>query len=182
MSKTRAIVPIERIESRILLIRGHKVMIDADLADVYGTTTKALNQAVKRNLDRFPADFMFRLNQREKADVVTICDHLKRLKYSPSLPFVFAEHGAIMLASVLNSETAVQASIAVVRAFIRLREILATHKELAGKLGELEKKIEGHDDEITALFEAIRQLMEPPETSGKRIGFHARVTAVPREG
>jgi ORF6N domain len=165
-------VPVERIESRILLIRGHKVMLDADLADVYGTTTKALNQAVKRNPGRFPSDFMFVLSQREKAEVVTSCDHLHKLKYSPNLPFAFTEHGAIMLASVLNSATAVQASIAVVRAFVRLREFLATHKKLAGKLAELEQKVEGHDDEITTLFEAIRQLMEPPEKPSTRIGFH----------
>jgi hypothetical protein len=172
MSKPAAIVPAGRLESRILLIRGHRVMLDADLADVYGTTTKALNQAVKRNPGRFPPGFMFVLTRREKDEVVTVCDHLQRLKYSPNLPFAFTEHGAIMLASVLNSATAVQASIAVVRAFVRLREILATHKKLAGKLAELEQKIEGHDDEITTLFEAIRQLMETPEKPTTRIGFH----------
>lgn len=172
MAKTTAILPVERIESRILLIRGHKVMLDSDLADVYGTNTKALNQAVKRNRERFPADFMFQLTAQEKNEVVTNCDHLSRLKYSPTLPHAFTEHGAVMLASILNSPVAVQASIAVVRAFIRLREILATHKELAGKLAELEKRIEGHDEEIMALFEAIRQLMEPPEKPTKRIGFH----------
>lgn len=173
MPKATVILPVERIESRILVIRGHRVMLDADLADVYGTTTKALNQAVRRNAERFPADFMFQLNKREKDEVVTNCDHLRKLKYSSTLPFAFTEHGAIMLASVLSSAIAVQASIAVVRAFIRLRGILATHKELAGKLTELEKRIEGHDEEITVLFEAIRQLMEPPEKSGKRIGFEA---------
>jgi hypothetical protein len=171
MTKTTAVVPVERIESRILLIRGHRVILDTDLAEVYGTSTKALNQAVKRNPGRFPPDFMFRLNPGEKAEVVTNCDHLRKLKYSPNLPFAFTEHGAIMLASVLNSAIAVQASIAVVRAFIRLRQILATHKELARKLTDLEKRIEGHDDDITALFEAIRQLMEPPEKPNKRIGF-----------
>src|SRR5215475_3025437 len=138
MAKTTAIVPVEGIESRILLVRGQKVMLDSDLADVYGTTTKALNQAVKRNRRRFPADFMFQLTAQEKEEVVTNCDHLRRLKYSPALPHAFTEHGALMLASILNSATAVQASIAVVRAFIRLREILATHTELAGKLAELE--------------------------------------------
>lgn len=176
---TSAIVPVDKIESRILLIRGQRVMLDADLAGVYGTTTKALNQAVKRNRARFPADFMFRLTQQEKAEVVTACDHLHRLKFSPTLPFAFTEHGAIMLASVLNSAIAVQASIAVVRAFTRLREILATHQELAGKLAELEQRIEGQGEEITALFEAIRQLMEPPEGPGKHIGFHAKA-ALPK--
>lgn len=164
--------PIERMDSRILLIRGYRVMLDADLAEIYGTTTKALNQAVKRNRERFPAEFMFQLNRREKDEVVTNCDHLRRLKYSPNLPFAFTEYGAAMLASVLNSPVAVQASIAVVRAFIRLREILAAHKELARKLAQLEERIEGHDEEIVAIFEAIRELMAPPEKPGKRIGFH----------
>jgi phage regulator Rha-like protein len=171
MAKTSAIVPAERMDSRILLIRGHRVMLDADLAEVYGTTTKALNQAVKRNRQRFPAEFMFQLNRREKDEVVTNCDHLRRLKYSPNLPFAFTEYGAVMLASVLNSAVAVQASIAVVRAFIRLREILATHKELARKLEQLEERIEEHDQEIVAIFEAIRELMAPAEKPGKRIGF-----------
>jgi hypothetical protein len=176
MSKTAGIARIEGVESRILLIRGYRVMLDADLAEVYGTTTKALNQAVKRNVDRFPADFMFQLSKHEKSEVVTVCDHLKKLKYSPTLPFAFTEHGAVMLASVLNSAIAVQASIVVVRAFIRLREILATHKELAGKLAELESRVEGHDEEITAIFEAIRQLMEPSDKAGKSIGFHAKAS------
>ncbi len=171
MAKTQAIVPAERIESRILVIRGHKVMLDTDLAGLYGTTTKALNQAVKRNADRFPPDFMFQLTRQEKDEVVTNCDHLRRLKYSPTLPYAFTEHGAVMLASVLNSPVAVQASIQVVRAFIRLRQILAAHKELARKLAELERRIEAHDEHIMALFEAIRQLTEPPEKPRKRIGF-----------
>ena len=172
MSRAPVIVPIERIASRILSIRAHRVMLDSDLAGVYGTTTKALNQAVKRNRHRFPADFMFQLTRREKTEVVTNCDHLRKLKYSASLPFAFTEHGAVMLASVLNSSTAVQASIAVVRAFIRLRQFLATHKQLARKLAELEGRLEEHDEEITALFEAIRRLMEPPDKPAKPIGFH----------
>ena len=173
-NKTRSIAVVQQIDSRILLIRGHRVMLDADLAEVYGTTTKALNQAVKRNRERFPAEFMFQLTRREKDEVVTNCDHLRKLKYSPNFPFAFTEYGAVMLASVLNSPIAVQASIAVVRAFIRLREILSTHKELARKLKELENRIEGHDEEITALFDAIRELMESPEKPSKQIGFHAR--------
>lgn len=148
-------------------------MLDADLADVYGTSTKALNQAVKRNRERFPAEFMFQLNQREKEEVVTNCDHLRKLKFSPNLPFAFTEYGAVMLASVLNSPIAVQASIAVVRAFIRLRITLATHKELARKFAQLEERIEAHDEEIIALFDAIRELMEPASGSAKRIGFRA---------
>jgi hypothetical protein len=173
MAKTTALVPTERIESRILVIRGHRVMLDVDLAEVYGTTTKALNQAVKRNRSRFPKDFTFQLTGREKKEVVTVCDHLRKLKYSASLPFVFTEHGAVMLASVLNSPVAVQASIAVVRAFLKLREMLGTQQKLALKLLDLEKRLVEHDDEIGALFEAIRQLMEPLKKPGKAIGFHS---------
>src|SRR5215469_11670093 len=103
MAKTNAIVPSKGMDSRILLIRGYRVLLDADLAEVYGTTTKALNQAVKRNCDRFPAEFMFQLTRREKDEVVTNCDHLRKLKYSPNFPFAFTEYGAVMLASVLNS-------------------------------------------------------------------------------
>lgn len=110
------------IERRILLIRGQKAMLDTDLAALYGVPTKVLNQAVKRNRHRFPADFMFRLTEDEKAEVVTICDHLQKLKFSPVLPYAFTEHGAIMLASVLNSKKAVRISVYVVRAFVKLRE------------------------------------------------------------
>jgi ORF6N domain len=172
MAKNEAIVKAAGIESRILLIRGHRVMLDADLAETYRTSTKALNQAVKRNIKRFPADFMFRLTKAEKDEVVTKCDHLRKLKFSPVLPLAFTEHGAVMLASVLSSATAVQASIAVVRAFVRLREIMTTHKELAQKLNELESRIEEHDQEIVAIFEAIREMMEPEAKPGKMIGFH----------
>lgn len=172
-TKTQAIVPAGRIESRILLIRGHKVMLDSDLAYLYGVSTKRLNEQVKRNKHRFPADFMFRLTTKEKGEVVANCDHLRSLKFSPVLPYAFTEHGAIMVASVLNTPRAVQVSVYVVRAFVRLREMLSTHKELARKLAELEKRIQGHDEEIILLFEAIRQLMEPPGKPGKRIGFHA---------
>lgn len=173
MPKSAWMVPAERIASRILVIRGCRVMLDSDLAEVYGTSTKALNQAVKRNRDRFPADFMFRLSEREKSQVVTNCDHLGKLKYSAVLPYAFTEHGAVMLASTLNSPVAVEASIAVVRAFIRLREILSSHRKLAGELAKLEKRIGEHDEELATLFQAVRQLMEPPEKSAKRIGFHS---------
>ena len=145
-------------------------MLDSDLAEVYGVTTKRLNEQVKRNRERFPGDFMFQLTTEEKSEVVANCDHLKSLKYSPTLPYAFTEHGAIMLASVLNSVVAVRASLQVVRAFVRLREILATHKELARKLHELENK---YDAQFRVVFDAIRQLMEPPASGPKkRIGFH----------
>ena len=162
------IIPLETIERRILLMSGYKVMIDADLADIYGVTTKRLNEQVKRNRDRFPEDFMLQLTEKEKAEVVANCDHLKKLKYSPALPNVFTEHGAIMIATILSSPVAVQASIQVVRAFVKLREMLATHKELARKLNEMEKK---YDAQFKVVFDAIRQLMTPPEIKRKRIGF-----------
>lgn len=156
------------VERRILSIRGQRVMLDADLAVLYGVSTRVLNQAVKRNRERFPEDFMFRLTEAEKAEVITNCDHLRPLRFSPSLPHAFTEHGAIMLASLLNTRIAVQASVQVVRAFVRLREILATHKDLARKLEELEKK---YDAQFKVVFEAIRQLMARPESPRRSIGF-----------
>jgi phage regulator Rha-like protein len=150
-----------RIERSIIFLREQKVMLDADLAELYGIPTKALKQAVKRNLDRFPSDFMFELTEEEKAEVVTICDHLAKLKFSPYLPFAFTEHGALMLANVLNSSKAVQVSVQIVRTFVRLREILATHKDLARKLEEMEKK---YDQQFKVVFDAIRQLITPPDS------------------
>jgi phage regulator Rha-like protein len=173
MAKTNAIVPIELIESRILLIRGRKVMLDSHLAELYGVTTKRLNEQVKRNKERFPADFMFQLTFEEteslRSQIATSNRGRGGRRYRP---YAFTEHGAIMAASVINSHRAIEVSVYVVRAFVKLREMLRTHKELARRLAELEKRIEGHDEEIMALFEAIRQLMEPPEKPSKRIGFH----------
>jgi phage regulator Rha-like protein len=146
-------------------------MLDADLAELYGVPTKALNQAVKRNLNRFPADFMFKLTRNEKAEVVTICDHLARIRFSPSLPYAFTEHGVLMLANVLNSERAVLVSVQIVRAFIRMREVLAKHADIARKLNDLEKK---YDLQFRVVFDAIRQLMTPPAKPPKKIGFQVR--------
>ena len=143
-------------------------MLDSDLADLYNVPTKALNQAVKRNAERFPPDFMFQLTETEKAEVVTHCDHLKKLKYSVVLPYAFTEHGAIMLAAVLNSPIAVRASLQVVRAFVKLRAVLATHRDLAKKMDALEKR---YDARFKVIFEAIRQLMEPEAKPKKKIGF-----------
>jgi len=164
----KALIPEEMIEKRIFFIRRHKVMLDADLAELYGVPTKALNQAVKRNKDRFPGDFMFQLTEQEKAEVVTNCDHLKKLKFSPTLPYAFTEHGSIMLATVLNSPVAVQASIHVVRAFVRLREMLASNAELARKLDMMERK---YDNQFKIVFDAIRGLMAPPTVKKGKIGF-----------
>ena len=164
-------IPQQQIEQTILAIRGHRVMLDNDLAKLYGVSTKALNQAVKRNAKRFPRDFMFRLTGAEKLEVVTKCDHLFNLKFSPALPFAFTEHGALMVASVLNSKRAVEVSIYVVRAFVKLREMLTSHTVVAQKLNELEHAVESHDRRIKALFEAIRRLMEPSASKSRRIGF-----------
>ena len=164
---------VPSVEQSILLIRGHRVMLDADLARLYGVSTKALNQAVKRNRDRFPKDFMFRLTEKERQEAVTICDHLQHLKFSTSLPHAFTEHGAIMLASVLSSQRAVEVSVFVVRAFVKLREKLSAHRKLAQKLTELERKIESHDERIQSLFDAFRQLMAPVVSARRRIGFHS---------
>ena len=178
MAGPKTVVPIERIEKTILLIRGQKVMLDADLAELYGVTTKRLNEQVKRNRSRFPQDFMFQLTPQEKTEVVAICDHLQRLKFSPVLPFAFTEHGAIMVASVLNTKRAIEVSVYVVRAFVKLRAVLAAHKDLAGKLDELEQRVSGHDEHIENLIEAIRRLMTPPEPKRRRIGFYTRERGV----
>ena len=169
----RSVVPVDNIERRILTIRGQPVILDSDLAELYGVETKALNQAVRRNKDRFPLDFLFQLTNEEKKKVVTDCDHLSRLKYSPYLPLAFTEHGAIMAANVLNSQRAIEVSVFVVRAFVRLRGMLATHKELARKLLELERKVGEHDEAIRSIVDAIRQLMAAPAPNRPKIGFSA---------
>lgn len=154
-----------------MLIRGEKVMLDSDLASIYGVTTKRLNEQVKRNRRRFPPDFMFQLTETEKTEVVAKCDHLARIKFSPFLPYAFTEHGALMLANVLNSEKAVQASVQVVRAFVRLRRMLVSNPELARKLDALEKK---YDAQFRVLFDAIRELMMPAEEKRREIGFRVK--------
>ncbi len=233
MSKKRGgeVVLLDRIEPRILLIRGQRVVLDADLAELYGTSTKALNQAVKRNQERFPADFMFQLTADEAAamrsQTVTAWPNAEPLPSSPGadlrsqtvtsspkaeslpsspgvdlrsqiattsgtssgmrsqiataskrnaryLPYAFTEHGAIMAASVLNTPRAIEVSVYVVRAFVKLRELLLTHKGVAGKVAELERKVGSHDVAIQSLVTAIRRLMEPPPAPPRpRIGFHA---------
>jgi phage regulator Rha-like protein len=168
------IVPIEIIAQKIFLIRGHKVMLDKELALLYGVTTFNLNKAVKRNIERFPEDFMFRLNPKELESLVFQFGIPKTGRGgSRYLPYVFTEQGVAMLSSVLRSKRAIQVNIAIMRAFVKLRKILSTHKELAYKLGALERKIEKHDGEIKTIFEAIRQLMIPPEKPKRQIGFGA---------
>lgn len=169
-----SLIPVERIERAILVIRGHKVLLDAGLAALYGVETRRLNEQVRRNIDRFPNDFMFQLTTQE-------FDNLKSQSATSSAgwggrrkpPIVFTEHGALMAASVLNSLKAIEMSILVVRAFVKMRNFLATHRELVVKLTELERKLSTHDEQFVALFDAIRELMTLPEPRRKRIGFRA---------
>jgi len=168
----KELIPQGRIEQMIFMIRGQKVMIGRDLAELYGVETKYLNRQVKRNIERFPEEFTFQLTSEEKSELVTNCHRFNPLKHSSTLPYAFTEHGVAMLASVLKSERAVKISIYIIKTFVKLREFISTHKELAFKLNELERKIERHDVEIQAIFEAIRQLMTPPEKPKRRIGFH----------
>lgn len=175
MGTNESFGPVEQIGRLIFHIRGQKVMLDSDLARIYGVSTTRLNQQVKRNIYRFPEDFMFRLAKEEFDCLILQNATSKRGRGGRrKLPLVFTEHGAIMLASVLNSPVAVRASLQVVRAFVKLREILSMNKELAHKLAQLERKTEKHDDEIKLIFDAIRQLMSLPEPREKKIGFRVR--------
>lgn len=164
------LIPVAQIENRILFLRGYKVMLDRDLANLYGVPTKALNQAVRRNRDRFPPDFMFELTWEEiealqsRSQIVT----LKKGKNIKYLPLVFTEHGVAMLSSVLKSPRAVHVNIEIMRAFARLRSILSSHKDLSEKLAQLEKK---YDSQFKVVFDTIRQLMAPPATHNRKIGF-----------
>jgi hypothetical protein len=160
------------VQSRILLLRHQRVILDTDIADLYGVPVKVLNQQVKRNRERFPADFVFRLTSKEDAvlrsQFVTSKQGRGGRRYAP---YAFTEHGAIMAATVLNSERAVQMSVFVVRAFVRLREMLATNRKLAGKIDELENRLDTHDSTIQDLIEAIKELMKPEDPPRKSIGF-----------
>ncbi len=170
MAGRKALIPAERIEQAILLIRGHKVLLDSDLALLYEVTIKSLNEQVRRNNKRFPADFMIRLTHEENNSLRSHFATLTRGRgqHRKYLPYAFTEQGIAMLSSVLNSDRAVQVNIEIMRTFVRLRQILATHEGLARKLNALEKK---YDAQFRVVFDAIRQLMAPPEKKGKRIGF-----------
>ena len=185
MKKSSAIIAAKRIQDIIQIIRSERVMVDRDLAALYGVTTKAFNQAVKRHKDRFPEDFMFQLTMEEANDwwrdvmtrrlrsqIVT----LKRGQHLKHRPFVFTEHGILMLSSVLNSESAIKVNIEIMRAFVRLREFVTTHAELSTRFAELEGRVASHDEEIRAIFNAIRQLMTPPPSKVKPIGFRPKPT------
>ena len=173
MTEPQSIIPAERIAQQIVILRGQKVMLDSDLAVLYGVETRALNQAVRRNPDRFPEDFMFRLAAEEVAllrsqSVISSEGHGGRRR---SLPLAFTEQGVAMLSSVLRSPRAVQVNIEIMRAFVRLRELLATHKDLARRLEGLEDRIQEHDLQLGEVFEAIRQLLLPPAKPRAKIGF-----------
>ena len=168
------LISIELIAVKILKIRGKRVMLDKSLAALYGVSTKVLNQAVKRNIGRFPEDFMFQLTQPEKDELVTNCDQFKLLKHSVVLPYAFTEQGVAMLSSVLNSERAVKVNIQIMRVFVKLKELLLTHKDLAVKIRGLERSYADHDEKIQKIFEAIRRLMQAPDESNRKITGFAR--------
>lgn len=168
----KRLIPVERIEKAIYLIRGQRVILDRDLAALYGVTPKRLNEQVKRNLPRFPDDFLFQLTMDETKEVFASRSQFATLKRGQNIkyaPYAFTEHGALMAANVVNSPVAVEASVMVIRAFIRLRQMLASHVELARKLASLEKK---YDAQFKVVFDAIRQLMAPPPVKRRGIGFH----------
>ena len=164
---------IERIESVILVLRDRRVIIDADLARLYGVSTKRLNEQVKRNRDRFPADFVFTLTADEKKELVAKCDQFKNLKHSKSLPCAFTEFGATMAANVLNSDEAVRTSVFVVRAFVKMRELLSAGAEIGRKLADLERRLDDHDDAIREIIAAIRALTRVEPRPTRQIGFKA---------
>jgi len=164
-----ALILIEKIKSKIYLIRGKKVMFDSDLAELYGVETRILKQAVKRNIKRFPDDFMFQLTKAERDEVITICDNLKKLKYYPSLPHVFTEQGVSMLSSVLNSERAINVNIQIMRTFTKLREMIENNQELRKKIEDMEKK---YDKQFQVVFEAIKHLIIPELKPRRKIGFY----------
>lgn len=176
MTKQNLTVLTRRVESRIFVIRGRKVILDTDLAEIYGVAVKRLNEQVKRNEERFPSDFVFRINAELLRSQFATSNKAKDRtgrggrRYRP---FVFTEHGAVMAATVLNSKKAVQMSIFVVRAFVRMREGLATNHKMIAKLSELERRVGSHDSDIEEIVAALREMMKPPTSPGRRIGFEA---------
>jgi hypothetical protein len=167
------IVPMREVAQRILILRGAKVLLDRDLAMLYGVETRVLNQAVKRNSDRFPPDFVFQLSRTEIGRISQFVTSSSSLKFSKQVR-AFTEQGVAMLSSVLNSARAIRVNVAIMRAFVKLRESLETNRELAQQFAELEKRVGKHDEEIAAIIDAIRQLTAPPERPRREIGFHVR--------
>ena len=173
---SKDVIPLEVLTRTIIVLRGQKVMLDVDLARLYGVATGHLNRAVTRNVERFPADFMFQVTSDEAADLkcqIGISSWGGRRQR----PYAFTEQGVAMLSSVLRSERAVKGNIAIMRTFVQLRQALETNTALARKFAELEQRVGKHDEEISAIIDAIRQLMAPPEKAKREIGFHARETA-----
>lgn len=163
------IIPVEIIQQRIFEIHGEKVMLDRHVAELYEVETRILNQAVKRNIERFPEEFMFQLSRDERDEVITICDDLHPLKFARTMPSAFTEYGIAMLSSVLKSKRAIQVNIQIIKAFVKLRKMLSSHVELRRKLEAMEKK---YDKQFEVVFTAINQLMEPPPPKPKRkFGF-----------
>jgi hypothetical protein len=169
-------LPDEIIMNKILLIRGERVMIDSDLAELYGVPTKRLNEQVKRNRKRFPEHFMFELTKEEKKELVANCDHLKKLKYSSFMPNVFTHYGVLQAANILNSDRAILTGNRIIEVFVKMHEMIMNHKELVKKLEEMENKLSGHDDSILMIFEYIKQFEEAKQKQSEqenrmRIGF-----------
>ncbi len=162
------LIHLETIESKIYFLRGKKIMLDSHLAELYKVMTGTLNQAVKRNWKRFPEDFMFQLTKEERDEVITNCDNLKKLKFSPSLPYAFTEQGVAMLSTVLNSERAINVNIQIMRTFTKLREMVENNRDLRKKFEGMEKK---YDKQFQIVFEAIKCLIEPEVKPKKKIGF-----------
>lgn len=176
MKANSSLVPTEQVEKLILTIRGHRVLLDSDLAVLYGVETKALNQAVRRNRERFPSDFMFQLTAGEVAELnrSQIVTGSQKHRDPRFRAFAFSEQGVAMLSSVLRSKRAVTMNIEIMRAFVRLREVLTSNREVAERLSQLERHIATHDKQIQTIFEAIRQLLNPPETKHRLIGFQPK--------
>ena len=173
MSKkeTEIMIPDKVIMDKIILIREQQVMISNDLAELYGVTTKRLNEQVKRNIKRFPQHFMFQLNEQEKDEVVANCDHLKNIKYSPYLPYVFTEYGTVMLANILHSDRAIQASIRIVEIYIKIREHILSNKDLLQKMEQLEKRMGDQDEKLILVFQYLKSFIDTKDKPRKRIGF-----------
>ncbi len=175
MAKSKALVkiPDEIIINKIIVLRDKKVMIDRDLAELYGVTTKRLNEQVKRNIKRFPDDFMFQITQEEKEEIILQFEHLNGLKFSPVLPYVFTEHGAVMLASVLNSDKAIEVNIQIVRVFTQIRQMLADNTELRLEIEKIKKKMDNQSKNIEVVFQYLDELLEKKENPKprKQIGY-----------
>ncbi len=176
MAKSKAIIviPDEKVMNKILLLRGKKIMIDMDLSELYGVETKRLNEQVKRNIKRFPGDFMFQLTKKEKEQIIKDYPHLENLKYSPKLPNAFTEQGVAMLSSVLNSDSAIEVNIKIIRIFTKIRQMLSTHKDILLKLEQIEKQTTNNSKDIQVIFRALKQLIEQPkepEIPREPIGF-----------